>query len=181
MEYIIYLLILALLLSTAWAGLSFAPWIPAKKEDLNRIMQFAHIQPGEYFFDLGCGDGRTVVAAARQGARAIGYEISIPLLFVCFVRKWLNPGLAIGFFPKSLFAADLSRADIVYVFGTPDKLKTKLQAKLEKELRPGARVISYVFKFEDWTPVAVSKPEPDDISIYFYSIPTKQLINKTVI
>lgn len=171
MIYDLLLLLSAFLLAAAWsyayAGWKFAPWVPSYKKDLDRALKLAELKAGETFVDLGCGDGRVVIEAAeRFGADAIGYEIAIPMILVCLLRKRRE---RVRFVFKSLFAADLSKADVVYLFGTPPTLRGKLTAKLERELKPGARVISYVFTLDGWTPKAVDRPGPKSLPIHLYS------------
>lgn len=156
-------------LSVGYAYLSFAPWVPSRKKDLIRIFKLADLKPGETFYDLGCGNGRLVVYAAENfPVKAIGLELAIPLYLICAIRKFFRRNKNLHFKLKNLFSEYLSDADVVYIFGMPDKLKTKLKEKLEIELKPGARVITYAFPFTDWAPVKIDKPTENDISIYLY-------------
>lgn len=167
MSYLLLAIILVLL-SVTIAGVSFAPWVPAWKKDLPRIFKLADLKPGEVFYDLGCGNGKVVLYAHKHfQAKSIGLEISIPLYVVCKVRQLFNLDKNLIFKYKNLYREDLRQADVVYFFGVANKLD-KLRAKLERELKPGCRVISYVFPLIGWEPVAVDKPNPKDISIYLY-------------
>lgn len=158
-----------LLLSIGYTGLSLAPWVPSRKKDLKRIFRLADLKPGETFYDLGCGNGRlTIYAAKNFQARAIGLELALPLYFVCMIRKLFNRDKNLHFKLKNLFKEKLFDADVIYIFGMPNKLKTKLKEKLEAELKPGAKVITYAFPFKEWTPVKIDKPTENDISIYLY-------------
>lgn len=165
-----FVIALIILVTRSWLTIhSFAPWVPAFKKDLPRIFRLAKVQPGEVFYDLGCGDGRTVVYAAEQfKAQAIGVELIFPLFVVCQLRKFFSQSKSIKFKNKNLFHEDLSGADVVYVFGIPRTLAHRVKEKFQKELKPGARVVSYVFKIEGLTPVAVDKPNAKDNSIYLY-------------
>ena len=71
---------------------------------------------------------------------------------------------------KNLFKEDLSRADVVYFFGLPKSIKNKLKKKLERELKPGARVVSYAFTIPDWDIVVKDKPREKDTPVYLYKI-----------
>jgi len=156
------------LLTVALAANSLAPWVPAHGRDLKRIAELADLKPGQHFYDLGCGDGRTVCyLAGEHGARATGIEMALPLYLVCKIRQLFKKNSRINFQYGNLFKTDLSKADVVYVFGMPKRL-TRLQTKLEQELKPGARVISYVFPIIAWDPKLVSKPKEADIEIYLY-------------
>jgi len=171
---IYYLLVitgLLLLLSMAFASSSFAPWVPIWKKDLPRVFKLADLKPGEIFYDLGCGDGKTVFYANKHyKANAIGLEIAIPMYFLCKFKHALKRNKNVLFKYKNLFLENLEQADVVYFFGMPKKLNKKLKHKLEKELRPGTRVISYVFPIQGWDHVKECKPKQGDISIYLYKI-----------
>lgn len=160
--------LLAALWSYAYAGWKFAPWVPSYRKDLYRALKLADLKAGETFVDLGCGDGRVVIEAAEKfGADATGYEIALPMIIVCMLRRRRRE--RVRFVYKSLFTADLSKADVVYLFGTPPTLRGKLTAKLERELKPGARVVSYAFSIDGWTPAATDRPDPKSLPIRLYS------------
>ena len=169
-EQLIFLFIVIVVISAAVAGFSFAPWVPAWKKDLPRIFKLAQLKRGEIFYDLGCGNGKVVLYANKYfNAKAVGLEISLPLYFVCKIRQLFNFNENLKFKYKNLYKENLSDADAVYLFGMPDKME-KIRRKLEKELKPGSRVISYVFPVSGWEPVAIDKPKSQDISIYLYRI-----------
>lgn len=168
--YFITLLFLSFLLATVtYAAISFAPWVPVWKKDLPRIFGLANLQKGETFYDLGCGDGKTVVYAAREhGAQAIGVELAFPLYFVCMIRKWLNRQYDINFRFGNLFNQNLSDADVIYVFGMPKTLQQKLCAKIKKEVKSGTRIVSYIFPIEGLTPTKMDKPSQEEHKVYLY-------------
>jgi len=169
MNFFVLLVLLVIVFTFAWAGKSLAPWVPCRKKDIKRIFELAKIQPGEKFYELGCGDGRIVVEASKEyEAEAVGLEIAIPLYIAAKIRQFFNQNKNLKIKYKNLFKEDLSSADVIYVFGMPDKLKNKLRVKLQEELKSGARVISYVFPIAGWEPIKVDKPTPQDLSIYMY-------------
>lgn len=168
MALILMLIIFVFLLSFALAGLSFAPWVPAWNKDLPRIFRLANLQPREIFYDLGCGNGRVVFYAAKNfQAKAIGLEIAWPLYVICKIRQLFSANRKAVIKFKSLFTEDLSQADVVYFFGMPAAI-AKLKPKLEKELKPGCRVISYTFPILGWLEQVKDKPQSTDIAIYLY-------------
>ncbi len=169
MGTIILFVLFILIATAALAGISFAPWVPAWKKDLPRIFKLADIKPGQVFYELGCGDGRLIFYASKVcQAKAIGLEISLPMFLICKFRQILKRDKNVTFKYKNLFKQNLSDADVVYFFGMPDKISKKLKKKLENELKPGTRVISYAFAISGWEPETVSKPGPVDIAIYSY-------------
>ena len=149
--------------------MSFAPWVPSRSRDLSRIFKLADLQDGQIFYDLGCGDARMVIAAARAyHVKSLGIEIVPPLYFWAKFRQWLNRDLLINIKFGSLFKADLSDANVVYLFGLPKNVSGRLKTKLEKELKPGSRVVSYAFHIEGWTPAQVDQKDKSQIAIYVY-------------
>jgi len=152
-----------------WAILSLAPWVPSRKKDLKRIFKIANLKPNEIFYDLGCGDGRIIFYAHRNfNVKSIGIELALPLFLICKIRQIFHSNKNILFKYKSLFKEDLSKADVIYVFALPRTLEKKLKQKLEKELKPGARVISYCFSIKGLKPKVIDKPDQKANSIYLY-------------
>ena len=159
------------LFSVIFSVLSFAPWVPVRGRDLKRIFSLAELGPGKIFYDLGCGDGKTVFYAAKNfKAKAIGIEFSLPFYLFCRVKNlFYNPGLA-RFKYKNLYHENLAEADVVYLFGMPHTVNNKFRKKLETEMKPGTKIISYAFAFPDWPPKTVDKPTEKDLPIYLYEI-----------
>ena len=166
MNFLIFI-IFVFIVTFAYAGWRGAPWAPTKKEDIARFLSLAQIKPGDKVFDLGCGDGRLLFAAANQGAEVMGYEISLLPYVLAQIKK--------SFFPKKekvsirfrdFWGVDLSEADLVYFFLMP-KVYKKLKLKLGNELKPGARVIAYVWPIKGWQEIGRSEKKDAPI-IYLY-------------
>jgi len=156
--YIIFWVFLLLLASTAYAANQGAPWVPTKKKDIERFLNFIEAKPGEKFYELGCGDARLAIAAEKKfNVKAVGVELSVPQVLVAIVRNWLSKtNVKIKW--ANLFKIDLSDADVVYLFLMPEPY-AKIKPKLEKELKPGTRVISYVWPIPDWEAEKVDSVE----------------------
>jgi hypothetical protein len=138
---------------------------PSTLDQTVRIAEMARVAPGETAVDLGSGDGRIVIALARQGAEAHGYEIN-PLLVLSSRRKIAAAGLSgkAQIHWGSFWRADLSRFDIVTAFQV-GFIMGRLESKLKRELRPSSRVISHHWRFPGL------KPEKVKEDILLYRIP----------
>lgn len=128
-----------------------APYVPIPKYGLEKILEYANIKPGQKAVDLGSGDGRIMIAMAKAGAIVHGYEIN-PVLVWLTKRKIKKEGLEGKAFIhlKSFWEEDLSSFDIITLFGVR-RIMPRLEAKLNKELKPGAKVISFGFTFPNWS------------------------------
>ena len=130
-----------------------AVFVPIHESKIEIILRQAQVQPGQKIADLGSGDGRIVIALARAGAEAHGFEIN-PLLVWWSRHKIRKAGLGDRAFIHlhSFWPAKLSEFNIVTVFGI-DYIMNRLGRKLRRELKPGAKVISFAFPFHDWQEV----------------------------
>ncbi len=166
---ILQIILLILAFSMVVATLSLAPWVPTRNRDLQRVFRLSNLSPGEVFYDLGSGTGTTVFAAAKiKDVKARGIELALPLYVFSVIKKVLLGSKQASFKWKSLFKEDLSEADVIYIFGLPNKLKDKLVNKFQKELKSGSRVVSYVFPIKGLEPVIVDHPTDQDLSVYVY-------------
>jgi len=157
MELFFSFLLFILPLSMFIAAISFAPWVPSLPKDFSRAFHLVNLKPGERFYDLGCGDGRTVAYAAKHfKAKATGIELAFPLFVAAWIRIWLsNEQQRADIKFGNLFKHNLADADAIYVYGMPSELAGRLRKKLESECKPGTRVISYVFEIKGWEPAAM--------------------------
>jgi len=141
-----------------------APYVPTPFSVARRMLSLIDLKPGELLFDLGCGDGRIVLIAAQEfGARAIGVELQERLWVLATSRiERLGLGDRVKVLRKDLLEVDLSSADAVTLYLTPIG-NQRVQPKLEKELRPEARVVSHDYELLGWKPAIVEK-FPEDRS-----------------
>jgi len=155
--------------------MSWVPFVPTPPEVVRKMLELAGVKEGDLVFDLGCGDGRILVTAAKDfGARAIGVEIREDLAEVA--RKELR-SLSLEnrcrVINGNFFEVDISRADVVTLYLT-SVANYRLKPKLEKELKDGARVVSHDFEMAGWKPEAVIH-DPGGHVIYLYRVERKSL------
>lgn len=133
------------------------PWVPTRRQLISHIMRLARITRNDVFYDLGCGDGRVAIEAARLGARAVCVEIRKDLIDKAKENaRQANVYDRITFINDSFFQVDLHDATVVYMY-LLTRINAALRPKLEKELQPGTRVITLDFEIPRWRPVHVEK------------------------
>jgi len=124
------------------ASVTGAPFVPTKNAPADAMIRLAGIKKGDTIYDLGSGNGKLLLLAARKGAKAIGYEINPILVLLSNLRgartKW-----------KNFWGADIHDADVIFIYLLPWKMK-RLADKLKRELKPGATVVSNSFIFPGW-------------------------------
>lgn len=140
-----------------------APFVPSQRKSVRKIIALADIKAGDKAVDLGSGDGRIVIALAKAGAEAHGYEIN-PTLVAWSRFRIILAGLSGKAFihQRSFWEENLSSYNVVALFGIT-KIMDKLGQKLSSELKPDTKIISNVFKFSDWELVK------QDEEIYLYT------------
>lgn len=144
-----------------------AAYSPSSRKVVQKMLNMAEVNADDVVYDLGSGDGRIVIEAAQNyNALGVGVEAD-PLRVILSRLKIIRWGLQhqVKIIWGNLFHQNLSPATVVVLFlwgRTNEKLKDKLQ----EELKPGTRVVSYVWKFKGWNPVKVDKKE----DIYLYII-----------
>jgi len=131
-------------------------WLPTPEALVERMLAMAQVGPRDVVYDLGSGDGRVVIAAARRGARAVGVEFN-PELVAFSEKRARIEGVAgrARFVRGDIFETDFSEATVVTLYLLPS-LNLRLRPTL-LGLRPGTRVVSHAFAMEDWTPDEVSR------------------------
>ena len=108
----------------------------------------ADIKEGDVFYDIGCGNGRMVIAAQKKGAKAIGLEVSLFPYLLAKINKIIKRSKAKIKY-RDLWNVNLSDANIIYFFLMPERI-AKLKTKFEKELNKGTKIISYVWPIKGW-------------------------------
>jgi predicted RNA methylase len=147
-----------------------APWFPTGMKKVRKMLSLAEIQPHEVLYDLGCGDGRFIITAARKyGAKAVGIEINLYFYLWCqIVITILGLRRRVKVKYGNFFKHDLSEADIVICYLLPET-NDKIEDKLLRELKPTARVVSNSFFFDN-LPIL---NEDINKGIYIYNVGIK--------
>lgn len=167
-ELILLLVLSGFALLFIYTMMFSTPSVPTNKEAVNAMIQLADIHPGERTVDLGSGDGRVVMAMARAGADAHGFEIN-PGLVLWSKLRIATAGMRgkAHIHLGSFWSQDLSSYHVVTVYGLP-KLMQRLQTKLGTELPDDARVVSNKFRFPGWQSTTVKN------SLHLYRIDDRE-------
>jgi precorrin-6B methylase 2 len=124
-------------------------WVPTPQELVNKMLEIAEVTADDYVIDLGSGDGRTVITAAKLGARATGIEYNPEMVELSKenARKE-GVGEKAEFIQADLYETDLSKATVITMFLLPE-INLKLRPRL-LDLKPGTRIVSNTFKMAEW-------------------------------
>ncbi|MBV8551985.1 MAG: class I SAM-dependent methyltransferase [Acidobacteriaceae bacterium] len=159
---------------------NLAPNVGSPEQAIDRMLEAAKLKPGETLYDLGCGDARILIAAAkRYKVKGVGIEISSRLAKVAAANV-ADEGLdkRIKIIHGDFMRVDLSPANVVTLYLATSANDT-LRPNLEHYLKPNTRVVSYDYPIAGWTPIATSATEGhygDTHTIYLYEVPNS--INK---
>ncbi len=152
-------------------------WVPTPQALVDRMLNLAKVTREDYVIDLGSGDGRTVITAAKRGARALGIEYN-PKMVALSKRNAAKEGVSekAQFRQADLFKTDFSDATVLTMFLLPD-INIKLRPKI-LDMKPGTRVVSNSFTMEDWQADATATASKDDgcesyCTAYLWIVPAK--------
>lgn len=165
LSLLVFILALLWILIPALYGL---PPVPTKPERIRKALKLVNLQPNEVLYDLGAGDGRVLLIAAREfRAKAVGIEVGpvqCALIWLRAVASGFGNQIQIRW--ANFYQADLRDADVVFVYATSKEV-VKLASHLEKQLKKGSRVISISADFPEWEPSAFD----DRDLIFIYEMP----------
>jgi hypothetical protein len=162
-----YFLVLGFLFWLIWPIFMGAIFLPTPMNIVEKMLDIAEVGEGDVLYDLGSGDGRIILEAARRGARAVGVEVD-PIRVLWSHLKTRQFGDRVKVIRGDFFKTPLTRATVVTVY-QGESINNRLRSKFEAELPEGTRIVSFDFKFERWEPV---KKYPDD-KVYLYRVPAK--------
>ena len=157
------------------------PYVPTSPEGVQAMLKLADVKKTDVVYDLGCGDGRIVVAAAKDfGARGVGIDID-PQRIAEAKENARKAGVTdrVRFEENDLFQADIHEASVVTLF-LLSSVNLKLRPKLLQELKPGTRIVSNTFEMGDWKPdKELTVGDPEDGSywshrLYLWIVPARE-------
>jgi hypothetical protein len=149
-------------------------WVPTPQGLVDKMLDMAKVTPNDYVIDLGSGDGRTVITAAKRGVRALGIEYN-PDMVELSKRNAAKEGLGdkAQFMKADLFESDFSHATVITMFLLPS-INLKLRPKI-LDLKPGTRIVSNSFDMEQWKPDETATAEgcSNWCTAYLWIVPAK--------
>jgi len=152
-----------------------APWHPLSEKNIDQIIKFADLKPGERFYDLGSGDGRVLIAASRENCvQGIGVEIDP-------IKVWLSKSLTraakltnkIRICRGNMYDFDVSEADVIYLYLTHQALD-RLFPEILDRVKPSARIVCYRFCVRNLEPTKVNK----DKNLFLYRMDKGRSVNE---
>ncbi|MGH7835525.1 MAG: SAM-dependent methyltransferase [Candidatus Binatia bacterium] len=153
------------------------PFVPTPQEVVEGMLQLAQVKKGDTVYDLGSGDGRIVITAAKKyGARAMGFEIDPELIKqsrASINKEGLEKLAEIR--EQDILTVDLSSASVLTMYLLPS-VNLKLKPKILSEMKPGSRVVSHGFDMGDWKPDKTV--QIDGRTVYLWTVPAKSSSKK---
>ncbi|GLC42722.1 hypothetical protein PLESTB_001131600 [Pleodorina starrii] len=150
-----------------------APFYPTPDAVISRVLDLTATGPGDVLYDLGCGDGRVLLAAARRGARCVGYELD-PQLAADAEAAASAAGLAarVRVVRADAAAADVREATVIALY-LSDHGNSRLLRAVQSSLRPGTRVASFYFPvaLPGWSEALLKADRTDGLAVYVYKAP----------
>ncbi|NLF51410.1 MAG: hypothetical protein GX577_09765 [Leptolinea sp.] len=170
-EISILFAVIILIMAALWFIIPLAsglPWVPALDRRIRAAFRLAELQPGEMVYDLGAGDGRVLVIAAREfSARAVGIEISpIHCLSALARIRLAGVGSKASMQWGNFYRSDFSAADVVFIYAT-SRYANRIIPLLETQLKMGARVVTISSNLDKWQPECIDREN----LVFLYRMP----------
>ena len=149
------------------------PFVPAPQAVVDKMIELAGVKSGDLVYDLGSGDGRIVITAAKKGARSVGFEIDGDLVKESRTNiQKADVQLSAEIRQQDILTVDFSAASVVTMYLLPD-VNLQLRPRLQSQLKPGSRIISHAFDMGDWPADKIEQALGRNI--YMWVIPAKGL------
>ena len=149
------------------------PYVPTHERIVAEMLKVANVKKGDVLYDLGSGDGRIVITAAKRfGTRGVGVDID-PVRVKEARANAVKEGVTdkVKFLQQDLFETDIREATVVTLYLLPE-VNLRLRPKLLADLKPGTRVVSHNYDMGDWTPLKTLQVRvPEEHTIYYWVVP----------
>jgi len=153
---------LAILIATGmYAAFTSGPFVPSARKRHRTMLKLADLSDSDIVYDLGCGDGRLVFSASKFAKRAIGYDLSIPLVSYGKIASLFHPKAQIRW--GNIWKQDYSDATVIFCYLLPGSMK-RFHKEVWPTLKPGTRVVSNAFEIHDL------KPLKKEDKVYLYQV-----------
>jgi hypothetical protein len=172
MRHTLLALFCFVLVSSAQAQERFSLFVPTEEDDVGRMLKLVDLREGDVVFDLGSGDGRIVLEAARLNPKVQGRGVEIDEKLVLESRKVAEAkGVAdrVQFLHQNAFDADLKEATVIAMWLWPELMRM-LRPKILAEARPGTRIVTRIWDLGSWKP---DKTDNDGTHLYTWTVPAK--------
>ena len=153
------------------------PYVPTPYEVVEKMLEMAQVKKGDVVYDLGSGDGRIVIAAVKKyGVRAVGFEINperVKLSRELIKKEGLTKLAEIR--DQDIMTVDLSGATVLTMYLLPE-VNLQLRPNIQKQMKPGSRIVSHDFDMGDWKPERTEKIKDSsgwDHTLYLWRLPSK--------
>jgi len=148
------------------------PYVPTDQSVVDAMLDLAGLKSGDRHFDLGCGDGRIVITAAKRGAIATGIDLDPKRIQEANENaKKERVTDKVTFIEGDLFDFDFSKADVLTLYLLPS-VNLKLRPKILNEMKPGTKVVSHAFDMGDWKPE--KEIEVDGHTLFLWTVPARE-------
>jgi len=144
-----------------------APYLPTLDKPAKAAMELADLQPGQRLLELGCGDGKILIAAAKQGIQVTGFELNPLLVIFCKLRCWHYRNL-VRVQWANFWTKDWPETDVIFIFGLP-RIMNRLDTKIVQQASKRVKLVSFAFEI----PNKQSVRQKDGVFLYDYPSTTE--------
>jgi len=148
------------------------PFVPTPQEVVDKMIELAGVKKGDVVYDLGSGDGRIVITAAKKGAKAVGFDVDGDLVKESranIQKAGVQDSAEIKH--QDILTVDLSPASVITMYLLPD-VNLKLRPNILSQMKPGSRIVSHAFDMGDWKPEKTERV--NGRTIYLWIVPAKK-------
>ena len=163
-----FAIVMGFLITEIWRTMSHffgGEWVPTPDFIVDKMLKTSGVKRNDVLYDLGSGDGKIILKAAKSAGKTIGIEIDPLRVLISRIRIKLSNLNNVKVIQDNFYKINVRNADVVTLFLLP-KTMERIENKLRKELRKGARIVSYRFVFKNWKPIKIDETN----KIYLYKV-----------